>query len=86
MGWLEDSALKSKKLHEVKRKLIAAPHYVAKRKPPRRPTDLADWEWLQLKLIRPVSTFINNRGASQRPEFTPKLLVDDTIALTAMAL
>jgi len=81
MGWLEDSALKSKKLHEVKRKLVAAPRYVAKRKPPRRPIDLAGWEWLQLKSIHHESTFTNNRGESQRIEVTPKLLVDDAIAL-----
>ena len=81
MGWLEDSALKAKKLQMVKRVLIAAPHYVANRKPPRRPTDLADWDWLQLKQVRHESTFTNTRGASQRLEFTPKLLVDNAVAL-----
>ena len=81
MGWLEDSTLKSKKLHEVNRRLFAAPRYIAKRTPPRRPTDLSDWDWLQLKPIRHEATFANSRGATQRIEFIPILLVDDAIAL-----
>ena len=81
IGWLEDSTLKLKKLYEVKRKLLAAPGYLAKRKLPRSPTDLADWEWLQLSMVRPESTFTSSRGASHRLEFKPRLLADDAIAL-----
>lgn len=81
MGWLEDSALKSKKLFEIRRKLCVAPSYIAKRAPPRRPADLADWDWLQLKSVRPEMTLTSKRGASHRIAFVPKLIVDDAIAL-----
>ena len=81
MGRLEDSALKAKKLYDVERKLLAAPEYVGSRRGPRRPSDLADWDWLQLKSVRPEASFASKRGVSQRIAFTPRIIVDDAIAL-----
>lgn len=48
MGRLEDSSLKSRKLAVIPDALFASPSYVARHPRPRRPADLAQWDWLQL--------------------------------------
>lgn len=85
MGRLADSTLKSKKLFEVRRKLVAAPMLLADRANPRRPQDVASWEWLQLKSVGNTAVFTNVRGTAQRIQFEPRLVVDDAFALYRLA-
>lgn len=54
MGWLKDSALISKKLSDVERRLVASKTYVSKHKKPKSPSDLADWDWLQLSPVKNI--------------------------------
>ena len=48
MGWLRDSALKSRKLYDVRRRLVASTDYLTERTVPRSPNDLQEWGWLDL--------------------------------------
>ena len=48
VGEMKDSALKAKKLFEVHRHLVASPAYLATRATPASPSDLHDWDWLEL--------------------------------------
>ena len=52
MGWLKDSSLKTRKLFEVQRRLVAAPRYLKSRPEPASPQDLDDWDWLELAPVR----------------------------------
>jgi DNA-binding transcriptional LysR family regulator len=54
MGWLKDSALISRKISDVDRRLVASRTYVSKREQPETPSDLADWDWLQLSPVRNI--------------------------------
>lgn len=46
IGWLEDSELRTRKIGDVPRMLVAGTGYAADRALPQQPTDLADWEWV----------------------------------------
>lgn len=48
VGEMKDSALKAKKLFEVRRHLVASPGYLETRAAPTSPSDLQDWDWLEL--------------------------------------
>jgi len=48
VGQMQDSSLKAKKLFEIKRRLVAAPAYLEARARPKTPSDLSDWDWLEL--------------------------------------
>jgi len=48
MGWLKDSSLMTRKLFDVRRRLVAAQSYLECRPDPASPEDLRDWNWLEL--------------------------------------
>lgn len=52
MGWLQDSALKARKLGDVSRLLVAATSYVNTRPIPKTPEDLRGWRWLEFAPVR----------------------------------
>lgn len=55
-GWLQDSFLKSRKLFDEERVLVASTDYLASTAAPQSPHDLMDWNWLELAPVelRPV--------------------------------
>lgn len=61
MGGLKDSSLLTKKLFEMGRRLVAAQSYLETRPEPLSPSDLSDWDWLELAPVWP-----------ERPEFRKK--------------
>ena len=63
-GWLDDSAMMSRKLGESDRALVVGSHYAASRPRPRHPADLEDWDWLRYK-YRPDHTTL--RGPEGKP-------------------
>lgn len=85
MGRLRDSALKAKKLYEVRRTLVAAAAYVADRPAPRRPLDLTEWDWLHLASVPRSATLTRSAGRLCKIDFVPRLTVDDAIALYRLA-
>ena len=46
VGWLDDSAMMSRKLGEEGRMLVAGRDYAAARTKPTRPQDLENWDWI----------------------------------------
>ena len=86
VGALKDSALKSKKLSLLKRKLVAAPSFVAAYKKPRQPTDLDTWEWIGLAMRPDSKTMVSKTGATQRIRFTPRVTVDSIDAACRLAV
>ena len=81
MGLLKNSSLKARKLFEVRRVLVAAASYVAKMPRPRKPADLAKWDWLKLNPVHTSAILKKKSGAPVEVVFTPRLTVDDGLAL-----
>ncbi|HYC41730.1 MAG TPA: LysR family transcriptional regulator [Noviherbaspirillum sp.] len=86
VGALKDSALKSKKLFTLRRKLVASPAHLAAQKKPRTPADLATWEWIGLTMRPDSKTMVSRKGATQRIRFTPRVTVDSIDAACRLAI
>jgi len=85
MGFLEDSSLKSKRLFDVERKLVAAAAYVAAQHPPHKPKDLVAWDWIRLKSRPPRAEFTSRAGRRQEIEFSPRVVVDSAQSMLELA-
>ncbi|MEO0328783.1 MAG: LysR family transcriptional regulator [Pseudomonadota bacterium] len=86
MGWLQDSALKAKKLFEVHRQLVASPGYMASRKTPRDPQAISEFDWIELAPVR-QQTLMFKRG-DQEKELSinrPRIGVNDADALCRLS-
>jgi len=85
VGTLKDSALKSKRLSLLKRKLVAAPACLAARKKPHKPSDLDTWEWIGLSMRPDSKTLVGRNGTTERIRFTARVTVDSIEAACRLA-
>lgn len=85
MGWLEDSALKARKLFSVKRRLVAAQSYLDTRPNPISPKDIEDWDWLELSQVKSAMEFRQQQKCSTTLKPSPRLSVNDAHALYHLA-
>lgn len=88
MGRLEDSALKSRRLGEAERILVASARYAAAKSTPHSPADLATWDWLRLKGVHDSARAVfrhRTKGAAS-VAVDARMVVDDAIALYRLAL
>jgi DNA-binding transcriptional LysR family regulator len=73
IGLLEDSSLVARSVGVTRRVLVAAPKYLARRKTPRSPDELAGHEAIQCMPIQPTPEWRFTRdGQEQRVSFLPK--------------
>lgn len=86
IGDLKDSALKSKRLFDMKRKLVVAPNYMRDRNSPRRPQDLIEWEWIGVKMRPNTRTLINQAGKIFAIDFEPRITADSVDAVCQLAI
>ncbi|WMW80904.1 LysR family transcriptional regulator [Undibacterium cyanobacteriorum] len=86
VGDLKDSGLKSKRLYDMPRKLVAAPSLVARYKKPRTPDDLIPWEWIGLKMRNDSKTFVHKKGSTASINILPRLVVDSVDAASQLAI
>lgn len=56
LGTLADSSLKSRRIGEFRRRLVASPEYLANRPLPQSPEDLAALDFIALAQLRPAMT------------------------------
>jgi DNA-binding transcriptional LysR family regulator len=85
VGDLKDSGLKSTKVFEIRRVLVAAPEVAALHRKPKRPADLADWEWIGLSMRADQKSFINRNGTRAAVTFAPRVVVDSVDAACQFA-
>ena len=83
-GNLRDSSLKSKKLGSMPRSLVASPGYAARRPPPKRPGDLAAWDWIRLA-SRPARAAFSSGQREETVEFASRLTSDSAEAILQLA-
>ncbi len=86
IGQLQDSELKSKKLFNMKRKLVASPEYVKQHKQARQPSDLCSWEWIGLKMRPNYKLLLSQQGDTQRIDYQPRITVDGIDAVSQLAI
>ncbi|MEM7170548.1 MAG: LysR family transcriptional regulator [Pseudomonadota bacterium] len=81
MGWLKDSALKSKKVASEERLLLAAPSYLEGQHAPDTPSDLQSWQFLYLSGVGRQFEFENKSGDRSTLTVGARIVVDDAVAL-----
>ncbi len=86
IGELSDSALKAKKLFDMPRKLVASPAYMKTHEKPQKPQDLADWDWIGLKMRSYRRTLIHQSGEQCELEFKPRIIADSVEAVSQLAV
>jgi len=64
VGWLDDSAMMSRKLGESARALVAGSDYAATRPVPEHPSTLEDWDWVRYR-NRSEYTRLNGPGGEE---------------------
>jgi DNA-binding transcriptional LysR family regulator len=87
IGKLEDSALKTRKLADMRRLLVGAPRYVSAREAPRTLRDLQGWGFVQLS-SRPAEIAMSPPGKKTPVTltFAPRIKVDSAAAMREMVL
>lgn len=86
MGWLKDSALISRKLSDVSRKLVAAKSYFETQTLPKHPAELNDLDWVELAPVRGKKEVFKKTGHKSvviKP--TSRISVNDAYALYQFA-
>jgi DNA-binding transcriptional LysR family regulator len=85
MGRLRDSSLKARKLHDVRRRLMAARSYLDARPVPASPKDVEEWDWLELAPVPPQQVF--RKGLKQRLSIKPvsRICANNAFAVYQMA-
>ncbi|MEH6631004.1 MAG: LysR family transcriptional regulator [Halopseudomonas aestusnigri] len=85
VGTVQDSTLKSKKLTDLERMMVASPEYCAKHSTPKKPSDLKTWDFIGLRM-RPNDKFLTNEaGKSVRIQYEPQVVLDNIHAVVQMA-
>ncbi len=81
MGWLQDSALKARKLGEVSRALVASRSYFEAQTPPVAPAELEGWRWLELSPVRRKTEFRQSGATPVQIDTQPHIRVNDAHAM-----
>ena len=84
-GWLEDSAMMSRKLAGGQRVLVAGTEYVNERKTPRHPKDLEEWDWIHYKNRPDTAELIGPTGKVEKVTGKAQIEVDSIDALYHLA-
>jgi DNA-binding transcriptional LysR family regulator len=86
VGWLDDSAMMSRKLAEGTRVLVAGTDYVRQRKVPKRPSDLEDWDWIRYQQRADTTTFTSPSGRTEEVTGHAQIEVDSIDAVYHFAV
>jgi DNA-binding transcriptional LysR family regulator len=86
VGDLKDSGLKSTRLFDLKRTLVASPDVVAAHRKPKHPGDLGEWDWIGLSMRADAKRFADRKGQPAEVEFTPRVVVDSVDAACQFAV
>ncbi|UTH74698.1 LysR family transcriptional regulator [Chromobacterium sp. IIBBL 290-4] len=85
IGELPDSALKSRRLFDMPRLLVAAPALLAQRPAPRHPQELADWPWLGIRMRPDRKTLIDEAGEAHSFPIQPAIRANSLDAVCQLA-
>ena len=86
IGWLEDSSLKARKLLDMKVQVCASPGYLADRRRPEAPEDLASLDWVGLGMLPGYLDLTGPGGETRRIDCPARISVDSATAAKGLAL
>ncbi|KUM02491.1 LysR family transcriptional regulator [Chromobacterium subtsugae] len=86
IGELPDSALKSRRLFDMPRLLVAAPALLSARPAPRHPQELADWPWLGIRMRPDHKTLLDAAGEAHSFSIQPAIRANSLDAVCQLAI
>jgi DNA-binding transcriptional LysR family regulator len=86
VGWLDNSAMMSRKLADGRRVLVAGTDYARARKTPQRPSDLEDWDWIRYQQRSDMTEFTSSTGKSEKVVGNAQIEVDSIDAVYHFAV
>lgn len=86
VGEMENSALKSKRVGKIDRKLVCSPEYAARHEKPKDPKDLNAWNWIRLDMLPCCRPLKNNDGMIVHVTYDNYVSVDNVEAMTQFCL
>ncbi|GAB5445200.1 LysR family transcriptional regulator [Gymnodinialimonas sp.] len=86
VGWLDDSSMMSRKLATGQRVLVAGTEYAARRPPPKRPSDLEDWDWIRYQQRADTTEFTASDGTVEAVTGNAQVEVDSIDAIYQFAI
>ncbi len=81
VGWLEDSALMSRKFSTGQRWLVAGTEYAQEHKVPERPLDLSGWQWIRFMQQPEKLAFLSPDGEKESVNVKSQIEVDSIDAV-----
>lgn len=81
VGWLEDSAMMSRKLGVFERLLVAGADYAASRPVPTHASELENWDWIRFEQIPKTMEFISPQNDTVKVVGNAQLQVDSAEAM-----
>ncbi|PKG80869.1 LysR family transcriptional regulator [Colwellia sp. 75C3] len=85
-GTMHDSNLKSKRIGEIKRKLVCSYAYWKENIPPTSPQDLTTWHWIKLDMLPNHRTLVNTEGEKCEISFESNISVNSVEAMTQLCI
>lgn len=85
-GQMKDSSLKTKRIGEIRRRLVCAPEYLKGRTLPKHPSDLKDWDWILLEMMPDFRTLKKQGQSAVKVRQSGKISVDSAEAMTQLCL
>ena len=80
VGHLKDSVLKSRKITEINRKLVATPEYIESKPIPKTPRDVRNWDWIRFAGVSATRVFTAKNGKREKISFESRIIVDNADA------
>lgn len=85
-GRMKDSSLKTKRIGEIRRRLVCAPEYLKGKSKPGHPRDLKAWEWILLEMMPAHRTLKKPGQPSVKLQQKGGICVDSAEAMTQLCL
>jgi len=85
-GAMDDSNLKSKRIGEIKRKLVCSYDYWKENISPISPQDLTTWNWIKLDMLPNNRTLVNAVGEKCKISFESNISVNSVEAMTQLCI
>ncbi len=86
VGWLDASAMMSRKLAEGRRVLVAGTAYAEQRRTPARPSDLETWDWIRYQQRSDTTEMTSASGEVERVIGNAQIEVDSIDAVYHFAV
>ncbi|MCG8564218.1 MAG: LysR family transcriptional regulator [Desulfobacterales bacterium] len=80
-GKMPDSALMSRRIGTVHRRLVASPEYAGRHPVPTHPQDLSEWQWIKLSML-PNERTLRREDETVTVHYENQVSVDNVEAMT----